>query len=159
MIVYPGHCNCYYGPVWPGERLSLAWPLSYQSWGHPQQPLGLWLKYAINLDNLCIISTLYTRFTGSALRVWREWECRECFHESILVHLSLCCEFYNVVPGHCFSVERESGCVKGLVTCSCSVSPLSLVPTAAIKRSGQIILQQNWFHIRSLSPISDLTAS
>ena len=87
----------------------------------------------------------------------------ECFltdHESGLVLIFLCCEFYNVVPGHCFSVERAA--CEGFsdpLSPLCSLSPLSVVPSAAIKRSGQIILQQNWFHIRSQSPIWDLTAS
>lgn len=86
-------------------RLSRARPLSYQSWDHPQQPLGLWLKYAINLDNLCIISTLYTMLTGSAPGVWGEgvlW----MFYQ--IWSTFLCCEFYNVVPGHCFSVWRAA---------------------------------------------------
>ena len=89
------------------------------------------------------------------------WVCPPCvsqyYEECFLtVHESgfLCCEFYNVVPGHCFSVERAA--CEGFsdpLSPLCSLSPLSVVPSAAIKRSGQIILQQNWFHIRSQSPI------
>ena len=108
VIVYPGHCNCYYGPVWPRERLSRATQLSELR--PPTTTTGFMTQICNKswqfMHYLHIVHNVYwvsprSVVWGSLVNVfWR-------FKNQIWSTFP-CCEFYNVVPGHCFSVWRAA---------------------------------------------------